>query len=192
MKKNYYYTDRSQTPLTWHNWFIFTLGIGSVISLGSLFTSFLNFNYLSEIIDSSELIVTLEVITGFECICNIVWAILCIITAIGLSKFKTSGWICLIAAFITRPVLNLVIGCMWMSFDLSLGIASLISAFVIALSDIPIYIYYNKRKPLFFPEMINNIADEQKVKYLEMTHKDPEQLYKSENLNKTIPLSDDE
>lgn len=204
MKRNYYYTDKSQTPLSGNTWTIFSLIFGAIYSLGMILQISYNYDQMSGTDIFSVLKSSLIFLFITECVLNLIWIVMCIITCLGLSKLESYGWSSLMIMLVFRIIANIILGILWIvltkelsSYFSSVYVSDFSFAFASLLISIPIFIYYDKRKPIFFPDMIENIPEEQKRKYIEIKYLESEELkdfYKSEGLNVTIPLSniDDE
>lgn len=179
----YYYTDKSQTPLKWHTWMKISTILGAIRSIIVIFNVVKDYRILQGVDGLPSLflkdILPLYII---EIVFHIVWIGLCITVFIGLRKFKPYGLYLLIAMSVFRIIIYVVLGILWTLFaenglnslsptqiEVLEPLVSAIStkafsqarsmAIVSVVFGVLIYIYYDKRKPLFFPEMAQYLSE---------------------------------
>lgn len=141
------YTDRSKTPLAYHNFFRFVaLPLGILVTFGNIFEELSYFKDFQ--LRPSDLLYFLTVIDLIFFLTDLALLVVCIV---GLFHWSPYGWYAVMIHLSLTVVYRLYIVIVFNLYDIpdvSMADASLISAVIIG---ILVAIYYFKRKPLFFP-----------------------------------------
>lgn len=173
------YVKRESAPLFFHHLLLYvSIPLGILGTLSNLFNNKLigmsaedlisytngwaTYTTATEIIKRSEIYQTVLILG------SVLWIVLCICFIVGSARWKPMGWISINIMCIYRVFFNLLLVILveamfspYPFFYKTLSTGSMwgeVIAFTIW--SILVYIYYRKRKPLFYPELIDKIPEE--------------------------------